>query len=68
MGWHVYTAINATIRLSKLRCVLAIGYDMSEPYLPPEDVGGCSVEREAGREPGEFFVHVGKLFVAGERF
>ena len=41
---------------------------MSEPYLPPEDVGGCDVEREVAREPEEFLAHVGKLFVAGERF
>ncbi|CAM9369176.1 unnamed protein product [Laminaria digitata] len=38
---------------------------MSEPYLPPEDVGGGGAEMRVGRDPGEFFVRVGKLFVAG---
>lgn len=41
---------------------------MSEPYLPPEGDEGDGVDGGIGREPGEFFIHVGKLFVAGARF
>lgn len=39
---------------------------MSEPYLPPEDVGASA--RRRGRqetETGAFFVRIGKLFAAG---
>lgn len=40
---------------------------MSEPYLPPEDVGSSAGRREKRQETeaGDFFVRVGKLFVAG---
>ena len=43
----------------------ARSHDMSEPYLPPEDVGkgGAKVGNEG--KPGDFFMRVGKLFVAG---
>lgn len=43
---------------------------MSEPYLPPEDVGSSAGRRERGQETeaGDFFVRIGKLFVAGTIF
>lgn len=40
---------------------------MSEPYLPPEDIGANSGQRGSQEtEKAAFFLRIGKLFVAGE--